>query len=258
MAKRMYKKDPIVVGKTYLTKSFGEVVIEDYKNYKEILVRFKNTGSTKWVRGDHIKEGSLRDSYAPTVFGVGVVGDSITKIEGKITTVYNTWVGILERCYSEKLHNIRPSYKDCEISEEWKYLDNFKVWFEANHKDGWEVDKDLLIKGNKIYSEKTCRCIPKSLNNLIKENWKLNTKGLPLGVTERVGCTNNPYNASISVGESKRISIGNYPTPELAFEAYKIEKERRIKFVATELFTNNEIDNSLYEALINYEVTPYE
>ncbi|AUR91528.1 hypothetical protein NVP1161O_086 [Vibrio phage 1.161.O._10N.261.48.C5] len=257
MSKRKYVKSPIEVGQIYESNYSGKVEVVSYFGVKKVEVRFLNSGKTKWVRGDHLKLGTIKDYHQPTVFGVGVVGDNVTKVEGKTTTVYNAWTGILERCYSESLHKTHPTYKDCEVSEDWKYLDNFKVWFENHHKDGWEIDKDLLFKGNKVYSEETCRYIPKSLNNLIKENWKLSTKDLPLGVTERHHCTTNPYNASVSVGKSKRVSIGNYPTPELAFQAYKREKEKHIKTFSTELFTSGEIDSKLYEALINYEVTPY-
>lgn len=256
--KRNYIKSPISVGQRYATFSSGEVEVITYKSIKKVEVVFLNSGKAKWVRGDHLKVGNIKDFHQPTVYGVGVVGDNITKVKGKTTTVYNAWSGILERCYSEKLHLKHPTYIDCEISEEWKYLDNFKIWFENNHRDGWELDKDLIVRGNKLYSAETCRYVPKSLNNLIKENWKLNTKGLPLGVTESVGCNINPFNASISIGGNKRVSIGNYPTPELAFSAYKFEKEKRIKSIAESLFTNEEIDNTLYQTLINYEVQPYE
>ena len=258
MVKRKYIKSPISVGQKFMSISSGEVEVLSYKNYKMVEVLFLNSGAIKWVRGDHLKIGNIKDYYQPTVFGVGIVGDNVTTIDGKTTTVYNAWCGILERCYSEKLHIKRPTYKDCEVSEEWKRLDNFKVWFEDNHREGWEIDKDLLVKGNKLYSADTCRYVPKSLNNLIKENWKLNTKDLPLGVTHSIECTINPYIATVSLGEDKRIYIGSFPTPELAFSAYKVEKEAYIKTFAKKLFTGNDIDSTLYTALINYEVQPYE
>jgi len=258
LSTRKYTKSPIEVGQIYDSRFSGKVEVVTYLSIKEVQVLFLNSGKTKWVRGDHLKLGNIKDYHQPTVYGVGVVGDNVTKINGRTTTLYNAWVGILERCYSEKLHKLYPTYLGCTVSDDWKYLDNFKIWFENNYRDGWEIDKDLLLRGNKLYSAETCRYIPKPLNNLLKENWKLSTKGLPLGVTERYNCKSEPYNASVCLGRSQKVSIGNFRTPELAFSAYKYEKEKYIKDFAERLFTNGEIDHILYKALINYEVLPYE
>lgn len=255
--KREYKRNPIKNGNIYLTNNFGEVEVINYVDYKNIEVRFLSSGSTTWVRGGHLKDGNIRDTYQPTLFGVGVVGNVPTTLNGKLTPVYNYWCGVLERCYSEKLHNRFPTYQGCTVQKSWLHLEVFKVWFDANYREGWEIDKDLLFKSNKHYSEDTCRFIPKSLNNLIKENRRLKKSKLPLGVTYSKDCTHNPYSAAVCTKDG-RISLGNFSTKEAAFIAYKTEKLKRIHEVAQELWDKGDIDYPLFCALKSWEILPYE
>ena len=251
-------KTSIKVGEIYSSKNFGDVEVIFYKDFKNVKILFINSGKTSWVRGDHLKRGSIKDPYQPTVYGVGVVGDNVTKVKGVTTVLYNSWTGILERCYSSKLHKKHPTYKGCTVSEEWLYLDNYKVWFDKNHKPSWEVDKDLLLKGNKHYSKENCRFIPKSLNNLIKTNKTLKKSGLMAEVVYQEQCSNNPYLVYISVGGTSREYLGAYPCESLAFIVYKSNKESRIKTVAKNLYKDNLIGVELLQALMEWEVQPYE
>ena len=77
---------------------------------------------------------------------------------------YRTWTGMLRRCYSDKLQERNPTYKGCSVSEEWKRFSNFKRWMEKQDWEDKQLDKDLLIEGNKVYSESTCVFVSKVVN----------------------------------------------------------------------------------------------
>jgi len=80
---------------------------------------------------------------------------------------YRVWHGILERCYSPKLHEKRPNYIGCSISNEWLHFSNFKSWMKKQDWQGKQLDKDILIQGNKLYSSDTCIFVDGSLNSLL-------------------------------------------------------------------------------------------
>lgn len=62
---------------------------------------------------------------------------------------YHKWRSMIARCYDQNTQKRQPSYEGCTVSEEWVLLSNFKTWFELWYKDGFELDKDLLMDGNK-------------------------------------------------------------------------------------------------------------
>ena len=71
---------------------------------------------------------------------------------------YRVWTHMLERCYDVKRQERQPTYKDCSVSTEWLTFSVFKSWMEKQDFEGKQLDKDLLIEGNKIYSAETCVC----------------------------------------------------------------------------------------------------
>ena len=89
------------------------------------------------------------------------------------------------------------------------------------------LDKDILYKGNKIYSRKTCIFVPQRINKLfIKCN---NSRGKnPIGVSD---LPSGNYQATCSDGYGKLDYLGTYSTKEEAFRVYKEYKEKVIKEV---------------------------
>lgn len=173
-------------------------------------------------------------------------------INKRPTRKYDLWHSMIKRCYDSKTHSIRPTYLDVEMSENFKSFSYFHDW--CNNQIGFEnscfdLDKDLLIKGNTIYSEDTCLFVPYEINGCLT-NAKRFRGDLPIGVC-RANNKTNPYNASISINK-KRISLGYYDCPIKAFNAYKLAKEDRIKGLAERY--KNEIDPRAYNALMNYKV----
>ena len=71
------------------------------------------------------------------------------------------WRSMLARCYTERNLKKKPNYIGCTVSDNFKMYEFFYEWcneqigFNAIDENGrqFALDKDLLIKGNKIYSE---------------------------------------------------------------------------------------------------------
>lgn len=162
---------------------------------------------------------------------------------------YDIWRLMLDRCYSADFHKTYPSYKDCLVCEEWLKFSNFKKWFDDNYVDGYQLDKDILVKGNKVYSPQTCCFIPQRINSLFTKKRKEIRNGI-IGVTKR----HNGKFLAYYTKNKKNICLGTYDTEEEAFMAYKEHKEKYIKQTAQEYFNLGKITNSVYKALMNYEV----
>ena len=184
------------------------------------------------------------------VCGVGFNdGKYPTKKDGKFLLEYDTWKGILRRCYSETMKIVRPTYIPCTVSENFKSYSYFYEWC---HRQvgfgvaGFEIDKDILKKGNKEYSETTCSFVPFQINSLFTKTNK-SRGGLPIGVCKiggsfRAACKKN----------SIKVVIGQFKNSLDAFFAYKDFKETHIKEMAEKW--RYEISNEVYDAMINYSV----
>jgi len=179
---------------------------------------------------------------------------------------YKHWNTMLKRSKSKRL-----AYQDITICDEWKIYNNFEKWFEENYytvpNERMEVDKDILIKGNKIYSPSTCIFVPQTINGLfeMKSHKTVShhfpnkvqsptNEFLPTGVTWRKD--RHKYRASLNLGSQIVKNLGHYDTIEEAFIVYKQAKEQRIKDVAEEY--KPYIPNKLYEAMINWEINFYD
>lgn len=163
---------------------------------------------------------------------------------------YMAWRSMLERALSDKYKKKYPTYKDCSVCEEWLTLSNFKKWFEDpenGYQEGYHLDKDILIKGNKVYSPQTCCFVPPIINLIFAR--KVKNSNLPIGVTKK----DRGYTTALTA-YAERVYLGYHSTPEEAFNAYKDAKERYIKSVAEKYFQEGKITKKVYDALMKYEV----
>ena len=94
---------------------------------------------------------------------------------------YKVWKSMIQRVKSLNFRNKRPTYEGCTVCEEWKHFSKFKAWMETQDWEGRHLDKDLLIKGNRLYSANTCLFVKPLTNTFINEQPR---KGgnLPIGV----------------------------------------------------------------------------
>jgi len=190
------------------------------------------------------------------VYGIGVKGTEYPTKEGRHTKEYSLWSSMLRRC-TEKSWIKHPSYKGVTCSENFKSYTFFYEWCQSQvgfgNKDergkSWQLDKDILAEGSKVYSEGVCCFVPQRINTLLikcdasRGDW-------PIGIywnKER-----GVFKSHSMDRDGKKRFLGCFNTPQEAFQAYKTFKEALIKEVANEY--KYQLDPRVYEALMNYEV----
>ena len=238
-------------GKVYPSNRFGGVKILEYKNNKQVVIMFLNTGFITEESMGVIRSGHIRDSSLPTTCGFGYIDVEGASIGRHMTKEYRLWNNMVNRCYNEKELSRYPTYKDCHVSEDWRYLSNFKEW--CNNQigfgnQGWHLDKDILVEDSKMYSPETCCFVPQEINAALTNN-KSVRGSFPQGVI--YNSTKTRYRARIQRGY-KWESLGTYDTPEEAFYAYKPVKEAYIKSLAEKW--KDKIDPRVYDALVKWEI----
>lgn len=205
----------------------------------------------------NFKEGSIKNNYTPSVYNKGFFGDGKykDKINGKSSKMYDTWRSMIKRCYDKKEHERYPRYIGCEVFSHWLNFQNFGQWYEDNYYtiegETMCLDKDILVKNNKLYSPYTCIFVPSRINMLfIKSN---KARGdLPIGITKDGNKYMARCNCIDEFGNNIRKTVGRASTPIEAFELYKNFKESYIKQVAD--YYKDKIPKQLYEAMYNWKV----
>lgn len=244
MKRKVYKIERI--GAIVTNISGLQMKCIEYYNSSNISVEFENGCIIHNVQWSNFVRGKVKDKLA-----------TILK-DGKLSKEYYTWLHMLDRCYNEKVKEQKPTYKDCICCNEWLSFDNFNKWLHLQEnfniwKDlKWSaIDKDILVKGNKVYSPDTCCLVPINVNTLfVKRN--ANRGSLPIGVFKRNGkyevhCANPLLN-------KKAMLIGSYANQEDAFLCYKQYKENLIKQIADIEYSNHTITKECRDAMYAYRV----
>lgn len=183
-------------------------------------------------------------------FGKGIndYPHPIIDTNGDILISYQKWCSMLARCYSKKYQKSGQSYKGCFVCDEWLLFSNFKRWFDDNYIEGCQLDKDILVKGNKVYSPQTCCFVPQRLNSIIL--YSKNKRGnFPIGVSQN----KKRFVAHCSCGK-EQYYIGSFRTQKEAFEAYKKKKLEIIAQEASYYYSQGLIKENVYQALIHYDI----
>lgn len=157
---------------------------------------------------------------------------------------YIRWAEMLKRCYSDLLQKKFPTYIGCSVVEEWHRFSTFKAWMETHDWEGKHLDKDLLLKGNKIYGPNTCIFVDAKVNLFITEK-STNAGGWPVGVTFRK--SSGKYMAYCwSVETRKSTYLGSFTTPEDAHKKWLDFKLQQAYDLA-----NQQTDERVAKALID-------
>jgi len=186
------------------------------------------------------------------VFGVGI-NDWAGKVnvDGKLILEYKLWTSMLKRCFDEKFKQKRPTYQGVTCSKEWlsmtKFIEDVSKMKGCGF-DGWELDKDIIQKGSKLYSKDTCCFVPAEVNLLLVKCDKARGE-YPVGVCFHK--TRGKFMARIRIN-GKLKHLGYFTSPIEAFFAYKAAKEAQIKAVAERW--KHLLDERVYLALMTYEV----
>ncbi len=163
------------------------------------------------------------------------------------------WNDMYSRCYNEKLHKRFPEYIGCAICDYWlEDKERFYKWVEENYymigNEQMDLDKDILVKGNKVYSPETCVFVPHTINTILL-NCKRKRGEYPVGVS--YDKTKEKYRAALKVGD-RNIKLGHYNTAAEAFMDYKRHKEALILVTADRY--KGKIPDSVYEAMVNWKI----
>ena len=165
-------------GAVFSTNKCGNIFIigKAKTNSGEIYYHVKfDDGTSLFSKSSAISSGRVKNPMCPSVLGIGYigVGNNLTSINSVETREYNIWFSMINRCYSNKVHTIRPTYKDCTVDTRWhnfqnfcediKTLDSYILWL--NPKNKMQLDKDIKIRGNKVYSKNTCMFVSMETNS---------------------------------------------------------------------------------------------
>ena len=183
------------------------------------------------------------------VFGVGVNDSSFQTsfYNGGLPVkhrAYSSWSNLLQSCYSPKFLEKHPALSGYSVCDEWLYFSNFFKWWKDNYVEGWEIDKDMLVTGNKIYSPETCVYIPESLNKFINLKSGLSSK-YPIGAH----ASGKKFQAEIRNELGVRTRIGRFDTAE---EAHSAWLERKLLMAIEHKPLCDSIHPGLYDGMVSY------
>ena len=240
-------------GSTFVNRSGDTCVVEKYVNAREVYVTFDGKPYTKPLRVGNLVRGEFENLYSPRVRGVGYLG--IGEFSAKDRLEYQTWNNMLKRAYDHKTKENQPSYKESSVCEEWHNFQNFAEWcndqvgFRTTDNNGkcYQLDKDLIVLGSKIYSPETCCFIPQCLNLVVSK--RVSNRKYPTGVC--FDTKTNKFIASLTkFGKYK--FLGYFDNSEEAFQTFKVNKESYVAELAEKW--KGVISDRVYKALLCYEV----
>jgi len=197
-----------------------------------------------------IKATARSLSRRKLVYGFGV-NNSWFKVYSTINekqvvyTPYQTWMGMLKRCYSSTYQDKYPTYIGCTVCPEWLTFSVFEAWMLEQEFDGMVLDKDIIRQGNKVYSPDFCRFVSPALNSLLV-GCDASRGDYPMGVNwhkrDRV------YRSQIRInGKSKH--LGTFKTASEAKAAFDKAKYAEIRRHAM-----MQSDPAIREGLLNWVI----
>ena len=238
-----------------------QMEIIEYNGCLDILVMFDNDkNNIVRTKYDLFKSGAVNNPNHIGKFG-GIIGKRIGVNSNKeIKKSYDVWNSMHTRCNNSQYHELEPTYKDKYVCEDWIYYNKFKEWFDKNYynlgEECMQLDKDILVKGNKVYSPETCIFVPQRINNLFTKT-DAKRGEYPIGVyykTKEKQLTSGMSYLDEN-GKKKYRGFGYFNTVEDAFNCYKTNKESYIKQVADEYKSKYpNFPQKLYDAMYGYEV----
>lgn len=240
-------------GEIWVNSNNETLKIIDYKNAHNVLIEFQDDYKERiWTSYGNIKKGCVKNPRELIKYG-GYHGISHTTVANGHKKCFSTWNKMLQRANDVSYQTKHPTYVSCKVCDDWYCYANFEKWYDENYYELGEelmnLDKDILIKGNKLYSPSTCIFVSQRINKLFTKSDSRRGE-FPLGVKQ----SGHKYSSQISF-EGKKLFLGTYDSIESAFQAYKTTKENFIKQVADEYkskYPNFPI--KLYDAMYNYQV----
>lgn len=235
-----------LVGKVFKSRNYGDYIVTAYKNAKEISIKFLQTGFETTSELKEVKSGAVKDYFLPTVSGVGYLGIGDHECQyvnafGKKTNTpeYEVWNGMLKRCYNKEWRDKGKhlSYEGATVCKEWHNFQNFAEWYKSmKPQEGFALDKDLKIIGNREYSPQACSFVPPRVNSLFTGT--KDDRDLPRGV--HMCNTKGKFIVQLHKGDvtakgnPKQTYLGAYGNKDEAIAVYRKAKIEIVSQVADE------------------------
>lgn len=165
--------------------------------------------------------------YGIGVFDVDYAASYKSEITGKVIRCpyYVKWVSMFTRCYSTRQQRLQPTYQGCSVSPDWHHFSDFKSWMQQQSWEGKELDKDVLVRGNKVYGPSSCIFITRDLNMLLHKKSKDRGNGVSDGVYYHK--SKNEYRPQLSI-EGKNKILGYCKSDKEAAVIYNTAKAKLI------------------------------
>lgn len=211
--------------------SVGENITEELINeiVNDILYKADDWYANKWKR---------------TVFGIGYLGCNDADAT-RDNYIYSKWANMMQRCYDEETHRLKPYYAPCTAEIEFQNFSNYREWYKENAMGDRKVDldKDVLVRGNTVYGSETCTLIP-HFTNTIFENRGADTNIVLNNDTGK-------YDVTMSI-LGKKEDIGSFNTEEEAKQGFIDYKQDYIRKFAKKC--KGKVPNKTYEAMMNWVI----
>lgn len=242
-------RDERVGEKKQMNRGMVAEIIE-YRSANDISVRFEDGTTIEHSEYIRFQRGEIKNPYQPKINGVGCIGKTTMKVEdGNDKLSYRRWRNMLDRCYNPK----DKQYKiyggnGVTVCKEWQCYESFEIWWDEHYyeleNERVELDKDILIEGNKVYSPETCIFVPQKINSFFSKGTRRDKNSeLPMGVIKY----KSKYKACIVI-DGKNNYMGIYDTIKEAEQSYKKAVKERTKKLA-EIY-KDKIPQKLYDRLI--------
>lgn len=228
-------KSNISVGDIFPLSS-GTCTVISYERSSRVTVRHNDQyGHISIVDSANLRKGNVRNPYAACLYGFGRIGVGIhaCKIGKRKTPAYALWSGIMQRGYCPEFKRSNPSYSDVTVCADWHDFQCFAEWFysqKSSARPGFQLDKDLIIDGNREYSPEACSFVPSQINSLLNDCAGRRGK-LKQGVS--LVDRKNAYVARISI-KGTPVKIGSFLTEDAAYSAYLSAKTKYVRAMAEE------------------------
>ena len=221
------------------------------KQYNEVLNRYTDGADiTDELITDIVNDIKYKadDWYANkwkrTVFGIGYLGCNDADANRTDNYIYSKWANMMQRCYDEETHKLKPYYALCTAEIEWLNFSNYREWHRENEMGDRKVDldKDVLIQGNTVYGSETCSLIPHFTNTIFEER----------GADTNIVLNNDTgkYDVTMSI-LGKREEVGTFDTEEEAKQGFIAYKQDYIRKFAKKC--KGKVPNKTYEAMLNWK-----
>jgi hypothetical protein len=222
--------------------------IIEYNNCADIVVEFQDEHKYKTRATYNSFKKGIFNPYDKNTIGVGYIGEGKYKAKdenGKTAYNYKAWFSMMERCYKGEDRKLYKSYIGCSMCENWWNLQTFCEWLDSEWytcgNERMHIDKDILVKGNKVYSPETCLLVPQRINMMFMTKARTTDADLPNGISRAVSGYSVYYNTK---------NLGIHKDLNEAIDIYMYEKRLHIKEVAEEY--KNKVPKKVYAALINW------